>query len=238
MERQDGKDPFDAKTYNSPATISTMIELRAFCAAFFELNIRANTAIEETLFAKFITLITTSTKFFARAQAVVPELQGQQNETTYVNPNVQRVLQGTLELHSSNPKDWENLIEESAWTRLAQDGQEQFAKELERVAKTPQEHKRHTGVAKSPPHSIVATSPVLPGKAIIHTWSLLQRLTRSIDTPSSAEPVKGKDSKTNLRKASVVSYYSGPSKCSVLFNTLEVLSDSTRYPSIAGTEHQ
>ena len=73
MERQDGRDPFDPQTYYSEngLTITTMVELRVFCASFFESHVRHNMdpTPEETM-TKFIKLITDSDFFFARARAV------------------------------------------------------------------------------------------------------------------------------------------------------------------------
>lgn len=139
MERQDGKDPFDPATYVGPATIKSMIELRAFCAAFFDEHIRdSTTTTGRELLVKFFNLICHSTHLFARAQAVIPELQPShmsQSEMKHMNSNVQRVLQVTEDLRRSSHTRFDNLAEESAWTKLAKNGEEQVKKEAERLAK-------------------------------------------------------------------------------------------------------
>ena len=140
MDHQDGRDPFDAETYSSPMTIKSMIELRAFCAAFFEDNIRKGTkTIDPDLLARFIALITSSKPFFARARAVIPELQffSQPTGLSCVNPNVQRVLQLTEDLRHMPDTGNGKLIEEAAWSKLAKDGQEKRTDKAERLANEP-----------------------------------------------------------------------------------------------------
>ena len=89
MDRPDGKNPFDPETYSRPAaTIATMIELRAFCADFFEKHIRTSAGTNEEEIAAFLALITHSPKFFARARAVIPEFQADDLESSYPNDNV------------------------------------------------------------------------------------------------------------------------------------------------------
>lgn len=143
MERRDGKDPFDAATYTSPATIKSMIELRAFCAAFFEEHVRDHSPTNSPkLLDRFLDLICHSNLLFARARAVIPELQLQNSKSKLMhsNPSIQRVLQLTEELRGSPDSIRDHLIEESAWTRLAKDGQVQYTKEAERIAKVLKEN--------------------------------------------------------------------------------------------------
>ncbi len=144
MERRDGKNPFDAATYTSPATIKSMVELRAFCAAFFEEHVRDHSPTsDQKLLNEFISLICHSNLLFARARAVIPELQLQssKNNTVHENPNVHRVLQLTKDLRGSPDSIWDHLIEESAWTRLAKDGHEQYKQETQRNAKDMKENR-------------------------------------------------------------------------------------------------
>ncbi len=137
MERRDGRNPFDIATYTLPATIKSMIELRAFCAAFFEEHVRdSSSTTDQELLDQFSTLICHSTLLFARARAVIPELQRPipKNTLMQMNPNIQRVLQRSEDLCGLPDSSWDHLIEESAWTRLAKDGEVQFKKEAERIA--------------------------------------------------------------------------------------------------------
>ena len=126
-----------------------MLELRAFCAAFFEEHIRDNTAATaRELLDAFSNLICHSPLLFARARAVIPELQLHipESEMTQLNPNIQRVLQVVENCGRSSDCIGDHLIEESAWTRLAKDGQEQFKKKGERIAKDLEENRAgHSG---------------------------------------------------------------------------------------------
>lgn len=134
MERSDGKNPFDPETYIRPAaTIQTMLELRAFCADFFEKRIRTSVNTNEEDIAAFLTLITHSPNFFARARAVIPELQAPAGESfpSILNDNVQVFLYATQDVRGPPGKKWEHLPEEPAWTRLAKDGFENYTKNVE-----------------------------------------------------------------------------------------------------------
>ena len=137
MGEKDG-DPFDPKTYSLPMTIASMIKLRAFCAAFFEEHIRDRTkAIDQDLLAKFIKLITFNEYFFARAQAVIPELQSLTplDGIPHMSSNIQRVLELTEHLRRGVDKSPITLPENPVWSKLAKDGLEQYyAKEAERLA--------------------------------------------------------------------------------------------------------
>ena len=133
MERSDGKNPFDPETYNRPAvSIKTMLELRAFCADFFNKHIRTSVDTDEQDIAAFLALITQSSGFFARARAVIPELQVPDVESSLSNENesVQLFLDATRGARGPSGKQWEFLPEEPAWTKLAKDGMEHLAKDL------------------------------------------------------------------------------------------------------------
>lgn len=169
MDRQDSKDPLDPKTYNSPATIKSMIELRAFCAAFFEEHIRGSTeATDQALLIKYITFITSSKSFFARARAVIPELQLSVPASTLskMNPNIQRVLELTEDLRRSPDTEPGKLVEDSAWSKLAKGGLEQRAKQDERLAKESKGHTKQSSGASSSSrpgkHSNPITMPTVP----------------------------------------------------------------------------
>ena len=122
----DRPDVFDPETYTSPMTIDSMIRLRAFCAEFFKENVRGNTekATDEELLDKFTTLITTSRPIFARARAVIPELQVPPRQIELINPRIRRVLQLTEQLNGSPESGWSALPEDAVWARLTGDGQE------------------------------------------------------------------------------------------------------------------
>lgn len=131
MERSDGKNPFDPETYTKPAAnILTMLELRAFCASFFDTQVRASANTDHEDIAPFLALITHSPIFFARARAVIPELQAPDVESSHPNANVQILLDATRALRGPPGKEWEFLPEEPAWTKLAKDGMEESAKNL------------------------------------------------------------------------------------------------------------
>ena len=131
MERADGKNPFDQETYIKPAaSIKTMLELRAFCADFFDKHVRTGVNTNEGDIASFLALITHSPSFFARARAVIPELQAPDVESFHPNENVQILLYATRNVRGPPGKKWEFLPEEPAWAKLAKDGMENFAKNL------------------------------------------------------------------------------------------------------------
>lgn len=115
-----------------------MVELRAFCAAFFEQHVRDHSSTtSQKLLDRFLDLICHSSLLFARARAVIPELQLQisNSKMMHLDPNIQRVLHSTEDLRGSPESIWDHLIEESAWTKLAKDGQEKYKKEAESIAK-------------------------------------------------------------------------------------------------------
>ena len=125
MERQDGHDPFDPQTYYAEncLTIATMLELRVFCASFFESHVRhnMNPAPEETM-ARFIKLITDSGFFFARARAVIPELQVPNTVSFHENINTCHILLETRRFRGPPGKRWSIPADESAWSKLSNDG--------------------------------------------------------------------------------------------------------------------
>ena len=150
MNRPAGKDAFDPKTYTAPATISSMVELRTFCVAFFKDHVRDHTGpLDENLLAKFINLITSSEAIFARARAVIPEFQLRvpPGELAHSNPNIRRVLQLTDHLPLSFGTECGPLTEHIAWSRLYRDGKELLDIEAENKQRAHQGHGRPaTGV--------------------------------------------------------------------------------------------
>jgi hypothetical protein len=124
LERSDGKDPFDFRTYyaENGLTITTMIDFRTFCAAFFETYIRTNTSTDDFYMTKFIKLITRAEVLFKRARAVIPELQVPQELSSHDNANVRQVLLATRELRGSSTKRWSNQPEGLAWLKLVSEG--------------------------------------------------------------------------------------------------------------------
>ena len=147
MERQDGRDPFDPDTYGKPAaSIKAMLELRAFCADFFQKHIRTSVKTNEEDSVSFLALIMHSPAFFARARAVIPELQAPEVESFHSNQNVQLFLLATQGVRGPPGKEWESLPEEPAWAKLAQDGMENLAKI---IANDGTEHKKQLSNASS-----------------------------------------------------------------------------------------
>lgn len=134
MDRSDGRNPFDPATYNTPAaSIQTMLELRAFCADFFEKHVRTNANLDNEDMASFLNLVTHSPMFFARAREVIPELQAPEVEPSHLSKsshNVHIFLYATRALRCAPGKKWELLPEESAWTKLVKDGMGMFMKNL------------------------------------------------------------------------------------------------------------
>lgn len=139
MEPPDGKNPFDPDTYNRPAaSIKTMLELRAFCADYFDKHIRNSVNPDEEDVAAFLGLITQSPNFFARARAVIPELQTPDVDLSHLNDlndNVKVFLYATSGVRGPPGKKWEFLPEEPAWSKLAKDGMENLAKNLAKEGK-------------------------------------------------------------------------------------------------------
>ena len=131
MERQDGRDPFEPQTYFSEnsLTIATMLELRVFCASFFESHVRhnMNPAPKETM-TRFVKLITDSEFFFARARAVIPELQVPNTVSFHENINTCQVLLETQKFRGPPGKRWSIHADESAWSKLSNDGRAMLEK--------------------------------------------------------------------------------------------------------------
>lgn len=133
MDRSDGKNPFDPETYFIPnRTIQTMLELRAFCADFFDNRVRNRVDTDPADIAAFVTLITHSQELFARARAVIPELQIPEGEPLLPNSNadVQEVHVATQYLRGPPGLQWEYLPEEPAWAQLITVGMNQEAKNV------------------------------------------------------------------------------------------------------------
>lgn len=131
MERLDGKDPFDPNTYNKPApSIKTMLELRAFCAEFFQKRIRSATDTDNDDVTSFLALISYSPSYFARARAVIPELQAPDVEYSNPNHEVMVFLCATSDLRGPRLQKWDFLPEEQAWAKLAKEGMENLVMSL------------------------------------------------------------------------------------------------------------
>ncbi len=160
MDRVDGKNPFDPETYIKPAaTIQTMIELRAFCAEFFEKHIRTSVGTDEEDIAAFLALITHSPNFFARARAVIPEFKAPDLESSYPNENVRVFLDATRDVRGSLGKEWEFLPEESAWTKLIKDGMDMAIRGLGHMkhlsdASARDSPSKHTSILQLGPSSL------------------------------------------------------------------------------------
>ncbi|KAL9065518.1 MAG: hypothetical protein Q9161_008170 [Pseudevernia consocians] len=162
MERLDGKNPFDPETYIRPAaSINTMLELRAFCADFFDKHVRTGANTDKEDIATFLALITHSPNLFIRARAVIPELQEPDSDLLHPNENVQVFLNATRELRGSPGKKWEFLPEEPAWTKLAKDGMDNFAKNMPFDEMGQLEQTSDAGARGSPVNPTV----LAPGKA-------------------------------------------------------------------------
>ena len=147
MERPDGRNPFNPDTYAKPAaSIKAMLELRAFCADFFQKHIRTSVKTNEEDSVSFLALIMHLPSFFARARAVIPELQAPENDSFHPNQNVQLFLLATQGVRGPPEKKWEFLPEEPPWTKLAQDGMENLAKI---IANDGTEHKKQLSNASS-----------------------------------------------------------------------------------------
>ncbi|CAD6588211.1 MAG: hypothetical protein ASARMPREDX12_003193 [Alectoria sarmentosa] len=165
MDRSDGRNPFDPATYNTPdASIQTMLELRAFCADFFEKHVRTNANLDNEDMASFLNLVTHSPMFFVRAREVIPELQATEVEPPHLSDsshNVQIFLYATRALRGAPGKKWEFFPEESAWTKLVKDGMGMFLKNLANEGKG---HKKQASDA-SIRSSRVNPTVLEPGKA-------------------------------------------------------------------------
>ena len=164
MDRPDGKNPFDPDTYNRPsANIKTMLQLRAFCADFFDKHVRTGSNTEEEDIASFLALITHSPSFFARARAVIPELQAPDGDSSHPNDSIRAFLYATSAVRGPPGKKWEFLPEEPAWTKLAKDGIENFAKNCADEGK---EHKTQVSDAGSPGSSSKHNPPLQAHRTI------------------------------------------------------------------------
>ena len=82
---------------------------------------------EETM-ARFIKLITDSEFFFARARAVIPELQVPNTVSFHENINTCRILLETQRLRGPPGKRWSIHADESAWSKLSNDGRAMLEK--------------------------------------------------------------------------------------------------------------
>ena len=159
MLRFDGKNPMDPGTYKQPApSIQSMLELRAFCADVFDKLVRTTVNMEEEDIKCFLTLITHSPGFFARARAVIPELQAPDVESFHPieNRNLKVLLRATRSARGPPGKKWEWLPEELAWTQLAKDGMENVVQDLKNHG-TGHEKKRSDASAQGTPskHTLI-----------------------------------------------------------------------------------
>ena len=137
MERPDGKNPLDPETYNTPApNIQTMIELRAFCAAFFQERVRRRADVDEEDVRSFLALIVHSPSYYARAHAVIPELQLSDAESCILGSHVKAIVCTARAMMGLQPDRWELLPEEPAWAELIQAGMKTFVNDV-------RAHKKH-----------------------------------------------------------------------------------------------
>ena len=163
MERSDDKNPFDPDTYDRPAlSIKTTLELRAFCAEFFDRHIRTSVKTDEEDIAAFLALITYSQSFFARARAVIPELQAPDVESSHPNENVQVFLYAIRDMRGPPGMKWEFLPEESAWTKLAKEGMDNLARN---IANNGTRHNKQASDASARGPSSKHTLGIMPEKA-------------------------------------------------------------------------
>jgi len=114
--------PFDPAKYTNPSTITKMTSLRQFCFEHFETHIRASPsrpASHDENLVGFIELITASEPIFARARAVIPELQvpKQDTEIHHDNGKIQFLLIATNEMRGPPGKVWDVLPEEAVWRK-------------------------------------------------------------------------------------------------------------------------
>ena len=128
MERSDGKNPLDPETYSKPApNIQTMLELRAFCADFFHDRVRRSAHVDEEDITSFLALILHSPSYFARAHAVIPELQLSDAESSMLDSHVKVFVCTARGMMGPQPERWDFLPEEPAWAKLVQAGMNTLA---------------------------------------------------------------------------------------------------------------
>lgn len=119
MEHSEGKNPLNPSTYLTPATISSMIKFRKFCVdyASYHLHDDKGNVYNQSL-TQFVSLIAHSDQLFARARAVIPELQMPGEQTSsHASPMLHSLLHATLDLRGSADKMWEPLPEEPVWKK-------------------------------------------------------------------------------------------------------------------------
>ena len=78
--------------------------------------------------ARFIKLITDSGFFFARARAVIPELQVPNTVSFHENINTCYILLETRRFRGPPGKRWSIPADESAWSKLSNDGRAMLEK--------------------------------------------------------------------------------------------------------------
>ena len=126
-------DPFDPNLYNGGpiVNIDGMIVLRAFCAHFYHTRIRSSSIKANTEHdVSFLALIKHSPDFFARARAVIPELQAPDPVCSNPNLNVQIFLNATRGMRGPPDKKWALLPEEEKWNDYARQGEVNLAREI------------------------------------------------------------------------------------------------------------
>ena len=129
MEPLDSGDLFDPNFYNGTIiNLDGMLKLRAFCADFYETNIRSSRIKATTEYVvSFLALIKHSPEFFERARAVIPELQAPDPVCSNPNHNVQIFLNATRGMRGPPGKKWDLLPEEDSWKGYARQAVEIFA---------------------------------------------------------------------------------------------------------------
>ena len=119
-----------------------MIELRHFIADYFTTHIRAehtptassgNLDEDQHNFQAFIRLVTYSPAFFARARAVVPELQLHHSEdVSHLNLKIEALLKATMDLRGGDDRRGQDLPEEIVWQKHL-DRQRELERETEKL---------------------------------------------------------------------------------------------------------
>ena len=124
-------DAFNVRTYTSPATVASMMKLRQFISDYFTQNICLadpgstqhfhddhDRHAQDFNIQPFLGLITYSPAIFARARAVIPQLQiSQHQEVCHPNPNIEALLMATMDLRGQQYGSGEELPEEVVWQK-------------------------------------------------------------------------------------------------------------------------
>ena len=141
-----------------------MLELRAFCAEFFDKRIRNNAETNEPDIQAFLALICHSPNYFARARAVIPELQGPTDvESSDWSAHVRDFVSATRVMKDPSDKQWLLLPEEPVWKELVKEGMDAIAKNF---AKYGIEHLKQTSDAGA--HGVPGKYMSIPHFSQIH----------------------------------------------------------------------